>query len=112
MNNIDIYQVNNIGLWNANSSSNIAPNSTRLNFLEGAANEDGTVIALGAPYPPPSLSENVFVGPEILDFNQDSVGFIEQSFDMAEGGPPPQRLTNLLGKQPDWYGFPKPAAIG
>ncbi|MHB1023624.1 MAG: IPT/TIG domain-containing protein [Acidobacteriaceae bacterium] len=71
-----------VGLWNASSSENPAPNVESQSLVEASANEDGTLIATGGSTPGTQDSY-----PEILSFKPDtegySEGYIEQHFDVS-----------------------------
>jgi hypothetical protein len=67
-----------VGLWDANSSSNVAPSGETQWIEEASANEDGTVIAAGGSTP--GIQDAY---PEIIDSNLNAIGYIYQHFDMA-----------------------------
>ena len=67
-----------VGLWNDVTSEYVSSaNSTNPWAVEFAANEDGTVIAAGGSTP-----GIVNLYPEIVDFNLNTMGLIEEHFDV------------------------------
>jgi hypothetical protein len=67
-----------VGLWDANSSTNVSPSGETQWVVEASANEDGTVIAAGGSTP--GLQDTY---PEIIDFNLNAIGYIYQHFDVS-----------------------------
>jgi hypothetical protein len=71
-----------VGLWSVNAATNSTPANEIANWPEFATNEDGTLIAAGGGG----------YTPELMDFNEDTLGFIYQTFDV----PLPSGTPSLL----------------
>ena len=66
------------GFWDANASQYTASNNEIGWPVEADANQDGTIIAEGGSTPGIQSSY-----PELVDFSLDSMGFLEQHFDVG-----------------------------
>ncbi len=79
-----VYTSSCMGMWNDAASQYVSSTDFAQSIVESAANADGTVIAAGGSTP------GIIDGyPEIVDFNMNTVGLIENHFDapMPEGTP-------------------------
>ncbi|HVN81073.1 MAG TPA: IPT/TIG domain-containing protein, partial [Terriglobia bacterium] len=66
-----------VAMWNASTSVYTSSANETAGIIEATANEDGTIIVTGGSNA--GGSEN----PEIVDFNLNSMGFINQHFDIS-----------------------------
>jgi hypothetical protein len=66
-----------VAMWNVSTSDYISSANETVGMIQATANEDGTVIATGGANTAQSLN------PEIVDFNLNSMGFINQHYDVA-----------------------------
>ncbi len=62
-----------VGMWNAGTSEYLSSANETLGMIDATANEDGTVVATGGGN----------LNPEIVDFNLNSSGLINQHFDVS-----------------------------